>query len=160
MPRAKRTVMQDAVRNELRRIGELLDSGEYPVVRNGGVVVPREPIVSPQSLGQESKHVGPGKEAAKARPGSRESERQGASSPRAPWPPSGPGTPRPATSLVVSELRNKFAHELATLEQAYPRTRHWLDDEGMWFGSSCRVRSCRGFHRMQSSSSPFGLPTA
>ncbi|MDR6495605.1 hypothetical protein J2797_005529 [Paraburkholderia terricola] len=125
--------MQDGARNELRRIGELLDSGVYPVVRNGGVVVPREPIVSPQILGQESKHVRPGKEAAKARPRARESERQGASSPGASWSPPGPGTPRPATPLVVAELRNKLAHELAALEQAYPGTRHWLDDEGMWF---------------------------
>lgn len=124
--------MHHGERNELRRIGELLDSGVYPVVRNGGVVVPREPIVSAQILGQESKHVRPGKEGAKAGPRAPESERQGTSFAGASWSPSGPGTPRSAASLVVAELRKKFANELAAVEEAYPGTRHWLDDEGMW----------------------------
>ncbi|MFV8671404.1 hypothetical protein ACNRC9_20695 [Ralstonia pseudosolanacearum] len=124
--------MQDDVRIELRRIGEQLDASLFPVVKNGGIVVPSNPAISPRTLGAELNHVKPGKARTEARP------RQQAWASDRPRPSFGAwsyarsGAPRPAASLVVAELRSKFANELTAVQQAYPGAQHWLDDDGMW----------------------------
>ncbi|KGX66923.1 hypothetical protein Y027_261 [Burkholderia pseudomallei TSV5] len=123
--------MREDVRIELRRIGELLDASRFPVVRNGGIVVPGEPVISPRTVGTESNHVRPGKARTETRSRAWESDRQG--TPSRAWSRTGPGAPRSAAPLVVSELYNKFSHELIAVQQAYPGTQHWLDDDSMWF---------------------------
>ncbi|MGY2492012.1 hypothetical protein [Cupriavidus sp. CP313] len=122
--------MRDDVQIELCRIGEQLDASLFPVVKNGGIVVPSNPVISPRTLGAESNHVKPGKARTEARPWARESDRPRTSSRT--WPHAGSGTPRSAAPLVVSELRGKFAEELTAVQQAYPGTQHWLDDDCMW----------------------------
>ncbi len=124
--------MRDDVLFELRRIGEQLDASLFPVVKNGGIVVPSNPAISPRTLGAELNHVKPGKARteARSRPQAWASDRPRPSF--GAWSYAGSGAPRPATSLVVSELRSKFANELKAVQQAYPGVRHWLDDDGMW----------------------------
>ncbi|WP_207005172.1 hypothetical protein [Trinickia mobilis] len=128
--------MQDEVQDELRRIGQLLDAARYPVVRNGGLVAPGGPIISPSTLGKESNHARTRQKASGASPASPAARTRAPSwngtLPRPSRAPVGPGTSHPAASLVRAELHRKFASELEAVAQAYPGTRTWLDDDGMW----------------------------
>lgn len=123
--------MREDVRIELRRIGELLDASMFPAVKDGGIVVPSEPVIPPRTVGTESNHVRPGKARTETRSWARESYRP--ATPPGAWAPPRPGAPRPTASLVISELcNNKFSNELTAVQQAYPGAQHWLDDDTMW----------------------------
>lgn len=128
--------MRDEVQDELRHIGQLLDAACYPVVRNGGFVGPGGPIIPPPTLGKEFNHARTRKEAPGTSPsspaaGTRAPSWHGAL-PRPPRAPLGPRTSHPAAPFVRAELHRKFAGELVAVDQAYPGTRTWLDDDGMW----------------------------
>jgi hypothetical protein len=115
----------------LRRLGKQLDAWMFPVVRNGGIVVPSEPDLSPRTLGTELKYVKPGKK------GSEAGSTWASGRPRPfawawTWPHTGSGTPSASAPLVSAELRAKFANELTVIDEAYPGTQHWQDDDGMW----------------------------
>lgn len=122
--------MRDDVQIKLRRIGGQLDASQFPVVKNGGIVVPSNPVISPRTLGAESNHVKPGKAGTEARPWARESERPRSSFGARSH--AGSGAPRSAAPLIVSELRDKIVNELTAVQQAYPGAQHWLDNDGMW----------------------------
>lgn len=121
--------MQDDWRDELHRIGQLLDSGCYPVVRNGGLVEPRTPAIPSQILGKELDHVRPRKKGPEARSGA--PAQQGTF----PWSSSPYLRPRashPPAPLVGAGLREKLLNELGSINRAYPGTQHRLTDDGLW----------------------------
>lgn len=124
--------MQEEVLAALCRIGEQLDALKFPVVRNGGIVVPSEPDVSSRTLGTELKNDKPGKTRSETGSGAWASARPRPVAWTWAWPHAGSGAPGPAPSFVGPELWAKFTNELTAVEKAYPGTQHWQDDEGMW----------------------------
>lgn len=126
------TFMNTETEIALREIGRQLDSFSFPVVKNGGIVVPGKPVASPWTTGTELENVKSGK--TRSETGSRA---WASARPRPfawswAWPYAGSGAPGPAAPFVGSELRAKFTNELTDVETAYPGTQHWHDDDGMW----------------------------
>jgi len=124
--------MQDETVIALRRLGKQLDAWKFPVVRNGGIVVPSEPDLSFRTLGTELKYVKPGKKGSETGSTAWASARPRPVAWTWAWPYTGSGAPSTATPLVSAELRAKFTNELTAIDEAYPGTQHWQDDDGMW----------------------------
>lgn len=124
------TIMQTETENSLRKIGCQLDSFLFPLVRNGGIVVPSNSAVSPQILGKEYENAKSRKRRAEIQSTPRRTAWQGPlvgarSSDRS-------GSSGNAASLVSTGLRTKYEAELSTVETAYPGMQHWQSDDGIW----------------------------
>lgn len=123
--------MDDQVRSVLREIGAQLDQNRFPVIHNGGVVVPSSASVDAPLLGTEKadatlRPIGPA-----ARPWSGTASGQRTT-----------GRPRPARrTSSAARRRYKTTYE-ALLEDvwtAYPETRVWFQEEGMWLLTNSAV---------------------
>ena len=116
----------------VRMLGLHLDRGIFPVVLDGGVVAPSGATV-PQYLGAETQNVGtrpfpftPGASSsgtASAAPSSEATTRP-------------PGAP---ASIERSSIRARYEDELDFVQAAYPGTRIWHDEDGMWLLSESSV---------------------
>ena len=116
----------------IRMLGLQLDRGFSLEVSDGGLVAPSGATV-PQYLGAETENVGtrsfPSTPAASA-----------SSSGAASSPPSSETTPPSATaSLERSGIRARYEDELGSVQTAYPGTRIWHDEDGMWLLSESSV---------------------
>jgi hypothetical protein len=112
----KRMIYADISAEVVMAIGSDLDRGIFPRVLDGGVVAPgAPPVVTPPSEGK--KYVRP----------------QG-SLPSTPAPGASPATwPTGATaSLERASLARRYEDELSGVQLAYPGTRVWRDQDGMW----------------------------
>lgn len=116
--------MDDLVRTTLRAIGAQLDANQFPVVHNDGIVVPSGAPVVQSRLGTEISNASFGQTRPSARPWSGAASRQGTS--RRPWP------PRPAASATLQRYRATYEAHLDDVWSAYPRSRVWAQEEGMW----------------------------
>lgn len=108
----------------LRHIGVLLDQGKFPNVRDGGVVVPGKATVSENS-GKETKNdTGSRKRRPAARPwkGPARGQRKA----------SGSRSSGAAAPVLGANLRKHFEKEVLAASVAYPTTRVWPQEEGMW----------------------------
>jgi hypothetical protein len=109
----------------LREIGRQLDSDIYPIIKNGGVVVPStsaeyKPLLGEKETTNESQRQGrpeTGPRTGTTR-GQRQAERGGA--------------PNPTPSFWGADLQVKYEGELSSVREAYPNTRVWHQSEGLW----------------------------
>lgn len=123
--------MDDQVRSVLREIGAQLDQNRFPIIHNGGVVVPSSASVDAPHLGTEMAHatlrpIGP---ATRSWPGT--ASRQGTS-----------GRSRPArgaTSATRRRYQAAYEAQLTDVWKAYPDTRAWFQEEGMWLLTNSTV---------------------
>lgn len=117
----------------LTQIGRELDRSVFPVVKNGGFVLPSESIVFPKSLGKEPHHESKRHERSsfKSRSQTGGWQRPAGASDAAgrPWP-SGE-----TASLVGSNGGNAYQEELSLVCAAYPGARMWEQREGFWLYS-------------------------
>lgn len=105
----------------LARIGHDLDRGIFPLVRNGGIVMPSDAAV-PLSLGRESNDD--------SWKGTRIGSRQEVS--RQGPPAGGPWSPGQTPSIVSGEAVSLYEAELDAIRQAYPGTTVWRQDGCIW----------------------------
>lgn len=123
--------MDHQVKSVLREIGAQLDQNRFPAIHNGGVVVPSSaPVVAPL-LGTEMAN-------ATRRPiGSAAGLWQGP----APWqgPTRRPRPPRRTTPATRRRYRASYEAQLDDVWKAYPETRAWFQDEGMWLLTNSTV---------------------
>lgn len=117
-------LVQTEIVETLQEIGAQLDENQFPVVHNGGVVLPSEATVSSLNLGKETKN------------GTSRTGRP----PTGPWqrPPGRqrqayrPRPTRAAAPVVCSGLQKQYEAELDAVQEAYPDTKVWRQDGGMW----------------------------
>lgn len=121
--------MQQEIEVALREICEQLDSFSFPIVMNGGIVVLRAPAVPPV-LGKELNHGKSRKGRSEAGPWEGASAWQGTS--RGSRAARRPGTSGEAASVLVAGLQAQYEGELDEVQHAYPGTRYWLLEEGLW----------------------------
>jgi len=109
----------------LQEIGRQLDKNTFPIVKNGGIVVPSELAVPLSILGVENRNDSTSRQ---RRPETRSwkgaSGRQGSA--RRPWP------SRQTTPVVCTDLQAKYEDELDAVREAYPSTEVWRQEEGLW----------------------------
>lgn len=108
----------------LRQIGIQLDQNRFPIVYNGGVVMPGEATVSPSTLGKEKANVSARQRRSETRPWQGPPGRQRQAD--------RPGPTRGATPVVCSDLQNQYEAQLDAVQEAYPDTKCWHQMEGMW----------------------------
>lgn len=109
----------------LKEIGRQLDLDIYPIIKNGGVVVPSTTSEYKLLLGEKET--------------TNERQRQGR-------PETGPrtrstrwqrqadrgGETGPATSIIGTDLQVTYEGELSSVQDAYPNTSVWYQPEGLW----------------------------
>lgn len=114
----------DAAASILKEIGQQLDKDIFPRIKNGGIVTPSEAAVPTTTWAKEKKN-----------------ERQGTRRPETrPWtgPPRGQrpadrgGTPSSASPVICANLQAQYEDELTAIRGAYPGTRVWRQQEGLW----------------------------
>lgn len=123
--------MDDQVRSVLREIGAQLDRNCFPTIHNGGVVVPSSAPVVAENLGTETAN-------AKFQPiGSAARPWEGPAS----WQRTTgrPRTSRRATPATRRRYQAAYEAQLTDVWEAYPETRAWLQDEGMWLLTNSAV---------------------
>lgn len=109
----------------LREIGQQLDQNIFPLVKNGGFVMPSESVIPLSNMGEENGHAKSKRQnRPKTRSRKRTTRRKGAAS--------GNGTTCSTTPLISSSLREKYLAELDAVNDAYPGTQIWQQKEGMW----------------------------
>ena len=107
----------------LLEIGKQLDADVYPRVTNGGLVVLSE-IDVPQTVSTEVKYGTEEARGSATRSRSGTVGRQRASG--GSWPPSA------AASIVGADPRTQVEEQLGGLQEQYPGTQHWRQDDGIW----------------------------
>lgn len=122
--------MTSAAKALLFQIGHQLDRNVFPVVTNGGFVLPSESADSPQALGKEYHHESATRPRTQCEPRTLDAWRRpstgSATSARGPWPAG------EATSLVCGDVGSADEDALTTVVGAYPDTRAWKQEEGSW----------------------------
>ena len=124
----------------VQALGLQLDSGLFPEVLDGGFVAPSVAAV-PQYLGAETQNVG-------TRPFPFAPGTPASSSGAASVSPSSETTARPpgaTPSLERSSVRARYEDELDSVQSAYPGTRIWHDEDGMWL--LCESSVVQGLNR-------------
>ncbi len=129
--------MNENTKNLLEEVGRQLDQNTFPVVKNGGFVLPRKSTASLNRLGKELNH---------------ESERQGRP-PAEPWAgavgqqgssggPRHTGGSRQAgetSSFVDANEGSVYRTSLSSVCEAYPGTRVWEQEDGFWLLSESHL---------------------
>lgn len=125
--------MEPSSREMLAKIGRQLDANVFPHVFDNGVVRPSASDVTSSALGKETDDE-------QQRPrGPAAGSRKGA----ARW----KGTPRRSRQAGASArissglLRTAYQAQVASLEKAYPASRVFPDEDGMWLQSESAVLS-------------------
>lgn len=125
--------MNNYINNELHKIGRLLDANIFPVVRNGGFVMPSGSATLPPSMGKENHH----EQQRQSRPKTRTWE----------WPSRWEGTTgrcgstSSASSVIRPDLKSAYEEQLKHVTEAYPGTRVWVQKEGLWLLSESSLLS-------------------
>lgn len=116
----------------LREIGLQLDQGLFPVVKDGGLVVPSGSGIPIRSLGQEqcngytegSRRPSAG---SRKRPSGREGKASGSRAPGA------------AAPLIVAAVGSRYEAELDDVKEAYPGAKLWHQGGGFWLLTESRL---------------------
>lgn len=108
----------------LRKIGQQLDAGMFPKVFNDGIIAPNDSIIVSATGGAEQKNGSrkQSRPAAGSWEGTARRERKAGRS----------RSSRNAAPLVNPLLRREYRRQLDEIRAAYPRTKVWDYDEGMW----------------------------
>lgn len=122
----------------VHRLGFQLDRGIFPEVSDGGLVAPSATAV-PQHLGAETQNVG-----TRLFPFTLEASASPSGAPSAPPSPEATASGA-APSVERPGIRARYEDELDSVQTAYPGTRIWHDEDGMWLLSESSV--VRGLNR-------------
>lgn len=101
-----------------------IDNHVFPVVKNGGIVVPSETSVSPNALGMEKNDAKSRQRRPETGSWQWSARRQGAAH--------GPRPTGQAPSVVSRDLDAFYENDLATVLAAYPNTQLWRVPHGVW----------------------------
>lgn len=109
----------------LEEIGNQLNSGQFPCVRDGGTVMPGNVTISYDALGKEKKD-GSGKASTRSSTGSRKwtTSRKGSSRQRR--------QTRNTSQVFNAKVRKDYLRDVKRLTKAYPSTRAWDTPHGLW----------------------------
>lgn len=110
--------------HSLQEIGQQLDRNIFPVVKNGGLVVPNPTPTNQLKTEKEKKN----ENHAQRRPATRSWERPQRWQRQA----GGSRKTRPATSIISSHIKQTYKKEFDELKIAYPGIKIWQQDEGLW----------------------------
>lgn len=116
--------------NILDDIGRQLDRNVFPVVKNGGIVLPSETAVIPLDMGKEKEDGRERQRGSESRSRKRATRGEGEA-----------GGSRPAgctSSLISTDLRAAYESQLGEVLEAYPSTKVWHQSDGLWL----LVESC------------------
>lgn len=116
--------MNTNTRNLLAEIGRQLNRGVFPVVKNGGFVLPSGTTVFPRTLGKEQVDEPKRQRRSPAEPWAGSRGWQGA--PGRTWP---PGETAP---LVGADEGAPYEAELGAIRTAYPGAEVWRQEGGFW----------------------------
>jgi len=106
----------------LREIGQNLDQNIFPLVKNGGVVVPINPTKPSTIMSEASSNDKPERQ---NRPETRQRKRASR------W--QGESRKTSAAAPVIgSSIQEKYMGELGKLKEAYPGMQIWEQKDGMW----------------------------
>jgi hypothetical protein len=113
----------------LRKIGRQLDHGIFPVVKNGGIVMPSESAILSKTLGKESHHA---REKRRTSPARKSTSRAQGTPGRSTWTPARIGAPSSTPSVVSAVIDNAYAESLSDIVSAYPSMQVWKQEGGFW----------------------------
>jgi hypothetical protein len=116
--------MQTQTKNTLQEIGLQLDRNQFPRVYNGGIVKPGDTAIVSLTPGKVNNHVKQRQRRPETRSWQGATRRQRTSNRS--W------TPSRTSSFICSSLRNNYEAELDAVQEAYPATKIWHQEEGMW----------------------------
>jgi hypothetical protein len=108
----------------LKDIGHQLDEDIFPRIKNGGIVTPGETAVPKSTWAEEKKDERQRPRRPETRPwtgpagGQRQTDRG--------------GTRSTAPPIVCADLQTQYEGELTAVHEAYPGTRVWHQEEGLW----------------------------
>lgn len=127
--------MDSGAMADLREIGAQLDQNRFPRVHDGGIVVPRDAGRLGSTRGKEKADVS--------------RKRRSSAGPRkgpAGWQGQAvrPGSAGGASPVLGADLRERYEGELGALLSAYPDTRVWKHEAGMWLLTESAVLSGLG----------------
>ncbi|HEB56393.1 MAG TPA: hypothetical protein ENI98_08830 [Gammaproteobacteria bacterium] len=108
--------MHSNVQQTLQDIGYQLDNNIYPVVKNGGVIMPCELSVT-SNMGEETKDEKRTSRRSKTRAWKRTTRRQRPSN--------------KTTSLICTDIQTQYESELDAVYKAYPKTQVWYQQDGL-----------------------------
>jgi hypothetical protein len=108
----------------LKKIGHQLDDNIFPRIMNGGIVTPGEFAVITSPWAEEKIDERQEKRRPETRPwtGPSGGQRQTVRG----------GTPGSAPPFVCADFKNQYDGELTAVNEAYPGTRVWHQNEGLW----------------------------
>lgn len=115
----------------LLEVGRQLDRDIYPSVLDSGIVLPSN-VAAPQIAwaNKEKRYETQRQRRSEARAWPRTTGRQRASS--GGRSPDGSGSPSQAAPILGTSLHEQYHKELKTVLQAYPNTRVWFEEDGLW----------------------------
>lgn len=116
----------------LAEIGCQLDSGQYPVVYDGGIVRPSNPSVESQPQGKENVNDAPWQKRGSPA-GSRQGTSGGQRTAGRSW------SPGRAAPIVDAGVRDAYRAELDDVRSAYPGAKAWLRDREVWLRTESRI---------------------
>lgn len=117
-------IQNSETKNMLWEIGLLLDRNQYPRIYNGGLVKPGDASIVSSIPGEESKHVNQRQRRSTARSRNGAARWQRASN-RA-WT---TGTTAP---FINPDIRKNYEEEIEAVQEAYPGTKVWQQETGLW----------------------------
>ena len=109
----------------LSEIGEQLDRNIFPVVENGGIVMPSTSAKSLLIMGEENDHDRPRRQnRPETKSRKRASGRKGKTRKH--------GTTNAAAPVISQNLEQIYFSEIDAILEAYPETQIWKQEGGMW----------------------------
>jgi len=113
----------------LEAIGKQLDCNIFPLIKNGGVVVPSAQLNTPKFMLEESFNHEQQRKRRPATESRKRNTRRERETSRS-WETCN------STSIVSSDIRQKYESELDVLREAYPNAKVWQQPEGLWLLTS------------------------
>lgn len=109
-------IMYLSAQQTLQDIGYQLDNNIYPVVKNGGVIMPSELSVT-SIMGEETKDEETTSRRSKTRAWKRAARRQ--------------RSPNKTPPLICADVQTQYGSELDAVYKAYPKTQVWHQQDGL-----------------------------
>lgn len=119
-------ILSNDTKNQLLEIGRQLDCGVFPIVKNGGIVLPSESAIPPKNLGKENQNAGQRQKAPRERVIGAQRPFSGPQRTSARYGASG------ATPSVVDAVIGNTYESLSDVDDAYPGMQVWKQEGGFW----------------------------
>jgi len=120
----------------LKEIGIQLDQNQFPVVYNGGIVKLSKADVDLSTMGEESHNERERQQETQIKPWERPQRLQ--------WKAFKPWAASETAQIVSTELRDHYEAHLDEVRNAYPATKIWHQEKGMWLLTESSIISGLG----------------